>query len=147
MKNKVPFLLIIITLLSTFIPAAARRMTDSSDMDLSTNDSIVQNVSTHNTDTLYCEFPLFQFDDSITLPVKRSELEKYENVLNSLPGVSISEDGYIYVKGDLKIKVSQILFRMMPCAVEFVCSKDYSVVYTLDSSKLKGVISRFVDNF
>ena len=146
MKDKI-LLLIAIIMMSISITVSAQHAPDHGISDSSSRDTLVQDVSKHVTDTVYCIFPIFSFDDSITLPVKCFELEKYEDVLNSLPGVSISDDGNIYVKGDSRIKASQIIFRMWGLEIEFVCSKNYSVVYALDMSQIKieSVIVKFRD--
>jgi len=68
----------------------------------------------------------FHLNDTITMPIGQAELDRVGDVLLKLPGVSMDDNGDVFIEYRYKTKVSMVYFNGDK-EIKFVCP-DYSLV-------------------
>lgn len=103
-------MLVVITILLC-IPAGAQ---------IKGNETIIDSVIV--SDSFFC------INDSVTVPIEQNKLKEIEDVLHKLPGVTLTDDGDVYLDVRYRTKALRVLFQENK-EIKFICSNDYSAVF------------------
>ena len=77
-------------------------------------------------DTEFVSDLYFHLNDTVTMPIGQAELDRVGDVLLKLPGVSMDDNGDVFIEYRYKTKVSMVYFNGDK-EIKFICP-DYSLV-------------------